>query len=97
FDKGMKGTIFAGVIRNAMKEAGIAASDVDHVNACAGGWPALDAWEARAIAEVFGKTVPVFTAKGHLGNSGAASGLVELSASLLAFHHGRLPGTINYR
>ena len=66
-----------------MKEAGITANDVDHVNAEAGGWPELDAWEARAIAEVFGKTVPVFAAKGHLGNSGAASGPVELSASLL--------------
>jgi 3-oxoacyl-[acyl-carrier-protein] synthase II len=97
FDKGKKGPIFAAIIRNAMKEAGITANDVDHVNACAGGWPELDAWEARAIADVFGKTVPVFTAKGHLGNTGAGSGLVELSASLLALHHGRLPGTINHR
>ncbi|MFO0935098.1 MAG: beta-ketoacyl-[acyl-carrier-protein] synthase family protein [Gemmataceae bacterium] len=96
FDRGMKGTTFAHVIRHAMKEAGIGCDDVDHVNAAAGGWPEYDAWEARAIAEVFGTAVPVFAPKGHFGNAGAAGGLVELAASALALHRGQLPGTKNY-
>jgi 3-oxoacyl-[acyl-carrier-protein] synthase II len=96
FDRGRKGSIFAGVIRHAIKESGIQLTDVDHVNAAAGGWVEQDAWEARAIHEVFGTTVPVFAPKGHLGNLGAAAGLVELTASILALRHGQLPGTLNH-
>ena len=95
FDKGKTGARFSGVIRNAMKEAGIEPGDVDHVNAAACGSVELDAWEARAIGEVFGTAVPVFAPKGHLGDTGAASGLIELAASTLALKHGVLPGTIN--
>ena len=95
FDKGKKGPALAGVVRNALREAGIQPTDVDHVNAGSGGVPELDAWEARGIAEVFGKDVPVVSYKGHLGNSGAASGLVELAASVLALTTGELPGTLN--
>ena len=97
FDKGKLGSRFAGVIRSALKEAEIAPVDVDHVNAAASGSVELDAWEARAIAEVFGSETPVFAPKGHLGDTGAASGLIELAASVLALQHGQLPGTVNYR
>ena len=96
FDRGRKGPVLAGVIRNALKEAGITPTDVDHVNAGAGGSVELDAFEARAIAEVFGADVPVFALRGQVGAMGAASGLVELAASVLALQHGRLPGTVNH-
>jgi 3-oxoacyl-[acyl-carrier-protein] synthase II len=96
FDRGLKGPVFATVIRRALAEAGISPADVDHVNAAAGGWTDLDAWEARAIAAVFGTDVPVFAPKGHFGNAGAAGGVIELAASLLALRHGQLPGTRNY-
>jgi 3-oxoacyl-[acyl-carrier-protein] synthase II len=46
-----------------------------------------DRQEAEAIAEVFGPAAdqpPVTTAKGHIGNLGAGSGMVEFIASLLA-------------
>lgn len=95
FDNGLKGPIFAGVIRKALAEAGIGPADVDHVNAAAGGLRTLDAFEARAIAEVFGTSVPVWAPKAQLGTSGTAAGLVELSTTLLALHHGRRPGTRN--
>jgi 3-oxoacyl-[acyl-carrier-protein] synthase II len=95
FDKGLTGSTLAGVIRNALREAGIQPADVDHVNAGAGGWKDLDAWEARAIREVFGDATPVVSYKGHLGNTGAAAGLVELAASALALQSGQRPGTIN--
>ncbi len=96
FDRGRKGPILAGVIRTALREAGIQPTDVDHVNAGASGSPELDAFEARGIAEVFGDAVPVFAPRAHFGSMGAASGLVELAASVLAMKHGELPGTLNH-
>lgn len=94
FDKTKKGDILAKVIGNALRDAGIEAKDVDHVNASAGGLVDDDAWEARGIRAALGD-VPVVAYKGHLGNTGAASGLIELAASVLALHGGSLPGTIN--
>jgi len=96
FDRGKKGPVFAGVIRNALKQAGITPAQVDHVNAAASGSRELDAFEARAIHEVFGAEVPVFAPRGHFGNLGAASGTMELVASLLALQHGEQPGTLNH-
>ncbi|HJZ54581.1 MAG TPA: hypothetical protein VKE74_06460, partial [Gemmataceae bacterium] len=32
----------------------------------------------------------------RFGNMGAAGGVVELACSVLALHHGRLPGTLNH-
>ncbi len=95
FDKGRTGKGLAQVIRNALRDADVDPADIGHVNAAARGSRTLDAWEARAIREVFG-AVPVFAPKGHLGNSGAASGLTELAASVLALQHGLVPGTLNY-
>ena len=60
FDRGRTGPGFARVIRNALANAGITPADVDHVNAHGRGSVELDAFEARAIAEVFGRDVPVF-------------------------------------
>jgi len=97
FDRGRTGSVLARVIRNALAEAGIQPADVDHVNAHAAGVPDLDAFEARAVREVFGESTPVYALKGQTGNTGAAAGLVELAASILALHHGRLPGTVNYQ
>jgi 3-oxoacyl-[acyl-carrier-protein] synthase II len=96
FDRGRKGTVLAGVIRNALKEAGIEPANVDHVNAHAAGYSELDAFEARAIREVFGGDTPVYALKGQIGNCGAAAGAIELAVSVLALHHGQLPGTLNH-
>jgi 3-oxoacyl-[acyl-carrier-protein] synthase II len=38
----------------------------------------------------------VFAAKSYFGNLGAGGAGLELVASLLAFHHGSLPATLNY-
>ena len=57
------------------------------------GRPLRDAEEAQAIAEVFSSRkspVPVVAAKSYFGNLGAASGMVELIASVLALQNNRL-------
>ncbi len=94
FDRGKTGSGVARAIRAALAQAGIAPTDIDHVNAHATGTDD-DAWEARGIAEVFGRQTPVVAYKGHLGNLSSAANVVELAGSLLALKHGTLPPTIN--
>jgi 3-oxoacyl-[acyl-carrier-protein] synthase II len=95
-DRGNRGPGLARVIRTALAAAGIRPDDVDHVNAHGTGTTAGDAFEARGIAEVFGRDVPVFAPLSRFGNLGAASGLMELACSALALKHGLLPGTLNH-
>jgi 3-oxoacyl-[acyl-carrier-protein] synthase II len=95
FARKLNPAILATILRTALKDAGIQPGDVDHVNAAAGGYRALDSFEARAIREVFGD-VPVFAPRGHVGTAGSASGLVELAASVLALKHATVPGTLNH-
>src|SRR5262245_23547263 len=95
-DRGRTGPGLARVIRSALSAAGIAPTDVDHVNAHGMGTTHGDAFEARGIGEVFGKLVPVFAPLSRFGNLGAASPLMELACSVLALRHGQLPGTLNH-
>ena len=95
-DRGHTGAGLARIIRNALKDAEITPADVDHVNAHGIGVPKFDAFEARGIAEVFGRDVPVFAPLSRFGNMGGASGIVELLCSVLALQHGELPGTLNH-
>jgi len=72
---------------------------VDHVNAHGLSTPDCDAFEARGLAEVFAgciPPVPLFAPKSYFGSLGAASGTVELAASVLALTHGLVPATLNY-
>jgi 3-oxoacyl-[acyl-carrier-protein] synthase II len=95
-DRGMTGPGLARVIRNALNAAGIQPKDVDHVNAHGLGTTNGDAFEARGIAEVFGRSVQVFAPLSRFGNLGAGSSLLELACSVLALQHGLLPGTLNH-
>lgn len=96
FDRKLDGKGLARACRAAMAQANITADDLDHVNAHGLGSQKEDAWEAAGLAEVVGTRVPVFAAKGYLGNLGAASGSTELAMSILALHKGVLPATINH-
>jgi 3-oxoacyl-[acyl-carrier-protein] synthase II len=99
FDRGRTGRGVARAMHNALAAAQITPDDIDHVNAHASGSVPNDAWEARAIHEVFGgckEPVPVFAPKSYFGNLYAGSGTSELAASILALVHGQLPRTLNY-
>ena len=95
FDKDLSGAGLAAIIRRALTEAAVTTADIDHVNCAAGGSVRLDPFEARAIADVFGRDFPVVSVRGQIGNTGAAAGLVELAASVLALQAGTVPGTLN--
>jgi 3-oxoacyl-[acyl-carrier-protein] synthase II len=82
-------------ITSALRTAGLSASDVGHVKAHGEGSLEQDRLEARAIRETIGD-VPVTAPKSFFGDLGAGSGAVEIVASVLALHHGRIPQTLNY-
>jgi 3-oxoacyl-[acyl-carrier-protein] synthase II len=87
------------VLTLAMRSAGIGPEYVGHVHAHGLGGRYSDAMEAQAIAEVFRSRkspVPVVAAKSFFGNLGAAGGLVELIASVLAQQNNKLFATLNY-
>lgn len=91
-------------LRNAMnatlKSARRQPNQVGHINAHGLATTQSDIDESRAIWETFGDLateIPVVAAKSYFGNLGAASGMIELVASILAAHEGRLFPTINYR
>ncbi|MFK7930642.1 MAG: beta-ketoacyl-[acyl-carrier-protein] synthase family protein [Myxococcota bacterium] len=81
-------------MRRALRDAGRSASDVTWVNAHATATPVGDRAEARAIARLFGPTVPVSSLKGAFGHGLAAAGALETVATVLAFNHGFTPGTV---
>jgi 3-oxoacyl-[acyl-carrier-protein] synthase II len=92
-------TALANVMAGSLRDAGCKPADVGHVHAHGLSTRSCDEDEARAIRRVFengsGK-VPITAAKSYFGNLGAASGLVELIASVLALKHGRLFPVLNY-
>ncbi len=91
---------FVNAAKAAFRDAGVSPGDIGHVNAFGLGSIRCDAEEAAAIHDLFGsraEQIPVTAFKSSLGNSGAASGPLEIAASLLGLREGVVFPTINYR
>ncbi len=89
----------ANVMAATLRDAGAKPHDVGHLHAHGLATRTCDEDEARAIGAVFGDHVarlPVTAAKSYFGNLGAASGLIELAASILALMRGPLFRVLNY-
>lgn len=82
-------------MRLALEDAGIAASELDYINAHATGTLQGDVAEAEAIRRLVCDQVPVSSLKGHLGHTMAASGSIEVSASIGMMCRGELIATRN--
>jgi 3-oxoacyl-[acyl-carrier-protein] synthase II len=83
----------ARALRAALRDAGIAASDVGYINAHGTATTAGDAAEAQSVAEVFGCATPISSTKAIHGHLLGGSGAVELIATLRALQERRLPPT----
>jgi 3-oxoacyl-[acyl-carrier-protein] synthase II len=81
-------------ITAALQAADLEPKQVGHVNAHGFGTVAHDRVEAEAIREILGE-VAVTAPKSYFGNMGAASGAVELAASVIGMSRGKIPATIN--
>jgi 3-oxoacyl-[acyl-carrier-protein] synthase II len=87
-----RATGLAAVVQRALKDAGIAASDVAFVVSSASGSAELDAREAAAIAAAVGSRVPVTAIKAMTGEALGASGALQALTALETMRTGRLPG-----
>jgi 3-oxoacyl-[acyl-carrier-protein] synthase II len=86
-------------MRLALKDAGIAPSDVDYINAHGTSTEYNDANETQAIKKVFGEhafKLAVSSTKSMTGHLLGAAGAVEGAFSVLALREGKIPPTINY-
>jgi 3-oxoacyl-[acyl-carrier-protein] synthase-1 len=79
----------------ALADAGLKPADIDYINLHGTATPANDAAEGKAVAALFGNTVPCSSTKGATGHTLGASGAVEAVACALALSHGFLPGSAN--
>jgi 3-oxoacyl-[acyl-carrier-protein] synthase II len=86
-------------MRLSLKDAGIAPSEVDYINAHGTSTEYNDANETQAIKKVFGEhafKLAVSSTKSMTGHLLGAGGAVEGVFSVLALRHGIIPPTINY-
>ena len=88
----------ARAMQNALREAGIDASAIGHINAHATSTSLNDSTETKAIKTVFGAhagKVKISATKSMTGHLLGAAGGIESVFTALALHDEMLPGTIN--
>jgi len=81
-------------IEAALASAGLDPGAIDYVNMHGTGTRANDAMEDRAVARIFGATVPCSSTKGWTGHTLGASGALEAAISLLCIEDGLIPGCL---
>lgn len=82
----------------ALADGGVAAEEIDYVNAHASSTPLGDVAEARAIALALGEratSVPVSGTKALYGHPLGASGAIEAAICALAIRDGWAPASVN--
>jgi 3-oxoacyl-[acyl-carrier-protein] synthase II len=92
------GTMNAAAMQRALDDAGIAAADVDLINAHGSATPLGDRSEALAVGRVFGeraRAVPLSATKGQHGHALGATGAWEAALSLLSIVHETVPRSVN--
>lgn len=84
-------------MKRAIQDSGLAADDINLVNAHGTSTQLNDFHESKAVNEVFGRRVPVTANKSMHGHMIAAAGAMETLNTLISSQEGFVPGTINLR
>lgn len=90
----------ADLLRDALRNAGLKAGDIDYIEAHGTGTSLGDPIEMSAIGSVFGKrehnNLQVGSVKTNIGHTEAASGMAGLIKVLLSLQHEIIPPHINF-
>jgi 3-oxoacyl-[acyl-carrier-protein] synthase II len=89
------GTGSARAIRMALRDSGLSASDIVHVNAHATSTPTGDMAEIAGLRAVLGDHMVLTATKSMTGHLLGAAGALESIATILSIYHGIVPPTIN--
>jgi nodulation protein E len=87
-------------MRMALRDAGVAAGQVQYINAHGTGTDVNDVTETAAIRQVFAghaDHLAVSSTKSMHGHTLGAAGAIEAAATAIALREGFLPPTANYR
>jgi 3-oxoacyl-[acyl-carrier-protein] synthase II len=93
-----QGTGAGRAMSDALKSAGLNASDIGYINAHGTSTPLGDKAETQAIKRVFGehaKGLSISSTKSQLGHTLGASGGIEMVVTVKALVDGMIPPTIN--
>src|SRR5690606_5424500 len=94
-----EGRAIGQTIASALKDAGIDAGAVDHVNAHGTATPQNDRAESRGLHVVFGdraRRLPVTSIKAMIGHCLGAAGALEAAAVAMTIDRGVIPPTIHH-
>ncbi|MCX5205220.1 beta-ketoacyl-[acyl-carrier-protein] synthase family protein [Streptomyces sp. NBC_00237] len=80
-------------VRAALADAGLLPEDVDHINAHGTSTPRNDEVEGALLRRVFPHRPPVTSAKGSLGHTMGAAGVIEAALTVLALREDVVPPT----
>jgi 3-oxoacyl-[acyl-carrier-protein] synthase-1 len=81
-------------MKQALTQAGRAPADVDYINAHSPGTRLNDLSEGRAIASLFGASVPVVSTKGYTGHLLGAGGATEAIFAIVAVEQAWIPASL---
>ncbi|MCB0084727.1 MAG: polyketide synthase, partial [Caldilineaceae bacterium] len=95
-----RGSSQQAVIRQALKHAQVAPSEVSYIEAHGTGTPLGDPIEVRALGAVFGTErvhpLLVGSVKTNVGHLEAAAGIAGFVKTVLALHHGQIPPHLHF-
>ncbi|MEW2156212.1 beta-ketoacyl synthase N-terminal-like domain-containing protein [Streptomyces sp. NPDC007189] len=93
----------AAMLREALRSAGVRASQLHYVEAHGTGTPVGDTVELRALTQVLRedgpvrRRLPVGSVKSNIGHTEAAAGVAGLIKALLVVRHGLVPASLHLR
>ncbi len=87
------------VMKSALEDAGMDASEIDYINVHGTSTPLGDVAEVKAVENVFGDSrydLNISSTKSMTGHLLGAAGAIEAAACIMAIHEGVIPPTINH-
>ncbi|MYS21832.1 3-oxoacyl-[acyl-carrier-protein] synthase II [Streptomyces sp. DvalAA-14] len=85
----------ASAIRAALRDAGLAPADIQHINAHGTATRLNDKAEYEALRQVFSRPPAVTSLKGTIGHCMGGAGAIEAACTVLSLEHQQIPPTAN--